>query len=262
MDYLEFFAEEEAAEPQLQPALEDVAVSGSEAANRQQQLVAVSGHQKKTPKRGKTFFFSRGTGIERKAWNQNMLLRRAQKKYIKNEADVLAFLQTIQKKSSRTPAMRLKTTKKGNLFSSKGLVKLAQCKVSSKGNRFSMKFSLHEFLTVSFGQDLTKGKRIQQRNATALAFNMSPQTVSCMRAVAFGATMARQANLLARLYLMCKSLQPEVVCLREAWDETSQRITVNDDRGAFQIMVVKHTLLILWNTSGDKPCVVKLHVAT
>ena len=48
--------------------------------------------------------------------------------------------------------------------------------------------------------------------------------------------MARQYHLLARILMMCKGNPPQVVGLREAWDETGQIITVNRDRGAWADM--------------------------
>ena len=74
--------------------------------------------------------------------------------------------------------------------------------------------------------------------------------------------MARQYHLLARILMMCKGNPPQVVGLREAWDETGQIITVNRDRGAWQICVVRHTLLLLWSDSDDDRKVIKVPVAT
>ena len=136
---------------------------------------------------------------------------------------------------------------------------MTHCKLTACGNRFSSKWSLNDFLVAAFGDDHVRGKRIQQRNSAALALGMSSSTLSYMRTVAFGAVLARQSSLLARIYLMCKSCRPLVACLREAWDETAQLVTVNNDKGSWQLMVLKHTLLLIWQSSNG-PSMVRIPV--
>ena len=136
---------------------------------------------------------------------------------------------------------------------------MAFLKVKTRGNRHTLRWSLEDFLTASFG-DWGKG-RVQGRNAQAAAMHMSVGTVSYMRAVTCGAALARQSNLLARLYLLCKMNPPLVVGLREAWDETSQKLVVLQEKGEWQVMVVKHTLVILWeSTDGGAPSLLKIPV--
>ena len=138
---------------------------------------------------------------------------------------------------------------------------MAFLKVSSGGNRHQMKCSLQDFLTASFGDDCRKGQRLKGQRPQALSMHLSHQTISRMRAVTLGAVMARQSNLLARVYLLCKMTKPLVVGLREAFDETSQKLICKDEYGEWTVMVVKHTLLILWVTSSG-PCMVKVPVVT
>lgn len=211
------------------------------------------------------FYNSRGTAIERKAWNLDMQLHRAKKKAVRNENDILNLLATFKRRSATDGTVmvhRTKSKKRGNLFSRAGLVKVSCLKVASRGNRFVSKWAMSDFLSVSFGHDTAKGRRIMSRNSQALAMQMAPSTVATMRAVTAGATMARQYHLPARILMMCKGNPPQVVGLREAWDETGQIITVNRDRGAWQICVVRHTLLLLWSDSDDDRKVIKVPVAT
>lgn len=132
------------------------------------------------------------------------------------------------------------------MFTRAGLVKVSYWKLKTGGNRFASKWAMSDFLQTSFRYDVVKGKRISARNSQALAINMAPSTVATMRAVTAGAVMARQFNLLARIYLLCKANRPLVVGLRDAFDETSQLISVNGDCASWQICVVCHTLLVLF----------------
>ena len=64
--------------------------------------------------------------------------------------------------------------------------KVGCLKVASRGNRFVSKWAMSDFLSVSFGHDIAKGRRIMSRNSQALAMQMAPSTVATMRAVTAG----------------------------------------------------------------------------
>ena len=216
-------------------------------------LFKISGPSNKKGKKrvGKAFYFSRGPVADRKAWNLDMQLRKSIARQSKGQSDLLDLLTRLRAKS-KSAAIQIKRTKKGKLFTKSGLVNAAFLKVKTKGNRFELKCPLQDFLIASFGEDETRGKRIEGRNAQALSQKLAPSTISYMRTVTFGAVLARQANLLARIFLLCKSCAPLAVGLREAFDETQQKLVVKRHPGEFQVMVIKHTLLIFWESRSIK----------
>lgn len=165
-----------------------------------------------------------------------MQLCKAKKKLARSESDVVDLLTSLRRKATPS-SLVLRRTKKGHLFGKNGLVKLMQCRLNSRGNRHSSKFSFSTFLEASFGSDFKRGKRIQSRNATSLALHMSPTTVAYMRTITCGSVQAQQAGLLSRIFLMCKASRPCVVCHRVSFDETSQRIAVKGQIGEWQVMV-------------------------
>lgn len=216
-------------------------------------LFRISGPSSKTRKTKvrKAFYFSKGTVADRKAWNLDMQLRKSIARQSKSQSDILDLLTRLRVKS-KSAAVQIKRTKKGQLFTKSGLVRAAFLKVKTKGNRFELKCSLQDFLTASFGEDEARGKRIEGRNAQALSLKLAPSTISYMRTVTCGAVLARQANLLARIFLLCKSCAPVAAGLREAFDETQQKLVVKRHPGEFQVMVIKHTLLIFWESRSIK----------
>ena len=228
-------------------------------------VVVAAPAEEKVGRRKRAFYNSRGSNVERKAWNLDMQLRRAKKKAVRNENDILNVLAAFKKRSiidGTVVLHRTKSTKKGNLFSRAGLVKVSYLKMTVRGNRFASKWAMSDFLAVSFGQDTSKGKRILARNSQALAKQMAPSTVATMRAVTAGATMAKEFSFLARLLILCRANPPQVVGLREAFDETGQIITVSRERATWQICVVRHTLLLLWPETDGKRKIIKVPVAT
>ena len=229
---------------------------------RRQNLLELAGPNRSVKKRKKTFYFSRGTSKDRKAWNLDMQLKRSIARRLKAESDILGLLTSLKTKS-QSGAVKIRRTKKGALFSRSGLVRMAHLKVKSKGNRFESKWSLEDFLVASFGDDVSKGRRVQGLRSMALSLKMSPTTVSYMRCVTFGAIMARQSNLLARIFLMRRSNPPLAVGIREAFDETSQQVVVKEQPGSWEIMVVKHTLLIVWNApEGCEASILKVPIVS
>ena len=223
-------------------------------------LVKVSGPQYGKLKRKKVFYRSRGSKSDRLAWNLDMRLRFAEKRRKNTEQDIVTLLASLASKTT-CKSIKLRRTKRGHLFTKSGLVKMACLKIKAHGNRHELKCSLEDFLKASFGDDHRKGQRIRGLRAQALAMNLAPSTVSCMRAVTFGAVMARQSSLLARLYLLCRMTQPLVVGLREAFDETSQKLVCKGELGEWTVMVLKHTLLILWLLPSG-PSMVKIPILT
>lgn len=273
MDYLDFF--EDVSDVGSSQQIEEATFQGPIATSHddgkcklalnvsspQHELVQLRGRGRQPIKKRKVWYYSKGSPKDRKGWNLDMQLRRSIARRLKQENDILGLLTSLQTRAN-TSSIRLERSKKGLLFSRSGLVKMAHLKIKSKGNRYEMKWGLQDFLIASFGDDTSKGKRVQGRNSTALHLKMDPSTVSYMRAVSFGAVMARQSATLARIYLLCKSTPPVAVGVREAFDETSQKLVVQGQPGEWQIMVLKKTLLIAWDSvQEDQACILKVPVA-
>lgn len=188
---------------------------------------------------------SRGTSADRAAWNLDMQLRKMQKKVLRCESDAVSLLTSLRRRSSTSSFFKV-CRGKGGLSNKSGLMKVIQCRLKTKGNRFGWKWAMEDFLHAAFGSDLAKGKRLQQRNAQALSGGMDGSTVAYMRAVVSGSVLSRQSHLLARLFLLCRENPPTVACVREAWDETGQSVVVQQERGVWQIIVVKRILVVAW----------------
>lgn len=279
MNFLDFFDEDEytedtgqqvicvadAPEPNLVPAGAGEAVEASVSAAGDSKLVEVGGPAPANPKVGrKRLYYSRGSAKDRSAWNLDMQLRKAEHRAIRSESQALTLLANLSKKSVPEATFKLSRTKRGALCTRNGLIKIMRCQFKTKGNRFGTKWGMDDFLRASFGCDSAKGKRIYQRNSQALASNMSGPTVAYMRAVVCGAIMARQSNMLARVFLMCRQNPPLAAGLREAWDETGQVVVVDGQKGNWQIIVVKHFLLLTWPPadSANEPTMICIPIVT
>lgn len=270
-DFLQYFDEPETdqqaagqvsqEEDQLQLVQHNQNVFKVQVSSDARKLIKLTGRQRASKVTKKRFYYSRGSVKDRKAWNLDMQLKRSIASRLRAESDIMALLTSLRVKT-QSSSIQIRKTKKGQLFTKSGLIRIAELRVKTKGNRFELKYSLQDFLTASFGDDTVSGRRAQGRNAQALASKISPRTISYMRAVTFGAIMARQCNLLARIFLLCKMNPPLVVGVRDAWDETSQKMVVKGEHGEFQVMVVKKSLLILWESEhGARPHILKLPVA-
>ena len=204
---------------------------------------------------------SRGTELERKNWNLRMQVLRARAKHIRTESSLLALLSGLKKRSHSDSAIRLHKRRSGDILSKQGLVKMSFLKAQGRGNRYCMKYSMSDFLLASFGNDYKAGRRIVSRNCQALAMQAPPSIVAAMRAVSAGAVFSKQASCLAKLYLLCKRYPPLACGLREAFDETSQLITVSGEKGAWQLIVLKHALTIVWpGSDGGPPQIMNLPI--
>ena len=199
--------------------------------------------------------YSKGTKEERTNWSLRLQLKKAEKKLALNECSVLELLTSLQKRSQHGDGMRLRILRRGRLFSKRGLINAAAVKASGKGNRFVSSYSMTDFLETSFGK-LSNKKRIKQRNALAVSSEMGPRTVSTMQMTVACAVMARQARILANLYKLCKKNPPTVFAMREAFDETGHKVTVNlgfgNETAVSQICVVHHYLVICWLIGGEQ----------
>ena len=273
MDYLDFFDDEEHRSPNQNAAgmnsdalaLVPVPVTCPvESLGHQDgglNLVTVEGRARR-PKRNRpnqqplknVGFNSKGSLLERKAWGLAMTVHRMKKKQMKSEQDFVEVLSRLQKRSKTDPSIRLVRDGQGNVVRKGGLVKQMIVHMKSTGNRHVSKWGVGDFLTCAFGADQKQGKRIKAQTSQALAIGMHRTTVCYMRAVVAGAVLARQSNLLARIYLLCKAQPPICACLREGFDETSQLITVKGEKGAWQVCVVRHTLVIIWPPATGENC--------
>lgn len=192
--------------------------------------------------------FSRGSRLERQSWNLLMRAKRAEKNKFKTENQAVELLTTLQRMSSRQSRYKIRRTKRGSLFT-KDCVQVS-CLKTSRGNRFQSTHSVSDFLAGAFGTDKLKGKVIANQSAAALSLQVSPSTLAYMRAVVCGSIISRQCGMLGQIFLLCKREKPMVVGLREAFDETSQLVSVKKEKGAWQIIVLRHTLLIVWPGPG------------
>ena len=263
--YLDFF-DDEPAEPDQVVEPDQVAVapvSGSQVCRFQprekRHLVEIVGKKVKAAARKfKRFYNSRGCASDRKAWNLDMQWRKAKKQLQQNESDALDLLASLQKRSGREACLKVARTNKGHLFRRSRLVKVMQCKFTAKGNQHGTAWHMRDFLAASFGRS-SKG-RIFSLRGQALAESMSPATVAYMRVVSCGAVLARQAHLLARIFLMCRSNPPTVVGIRDAWDETGQELMVQGEQGVWQVIAASHTLIMGWPGTATTPMLVEVPV--
>lgn len=258
MDYLDIFDQELDIEAVVQPApveaiVQPAVISAQPIASserKEDQAVQVVGPKPRcrVASKGAVGLHSRGEVHERKAWSLSLHLAKAKKKQIRTEMDVLKMLCSLRKVSKSDKAIQIRRDRSGSIVRKDSLVKMSYLK-SSGGNRYSMKYSMADFLEATFGKDRKRGKRIMGCNATGLSMGISPSYIAAMRCVVAGSVLAKQSNTLAKLYCLCNREKPVVVALRECFDETSQLICVNNTKGAWQIVVLKHTLVIVWSGS-------------
>lgn len=206
---------------------------------------------------------SRGSAVERRAWNMAMQIHRSKIKQAKTEQDVIDLLTSLQKRARSDSGIKMVRGQRGGLFTKGGLIRHSVCRMKSKGNRFTSRWSMSDFLIAAFGADRKRGKRIKARASAALSLGAAPSTLSYMRSVVAGSVLARQASVLARIYLLTKMQKPLVTCLREGFDETSQIITVKGEVGSWQVCVVRHSLFVAWPPScpGEAPRLLKMQIA-
>ena len=262
MDYLDLFRDPPAellaeSDAVVAPARQAVAAVAVATASSSSQYVSVTGPARPSRQRFKTKprFNSKGNRLERKNWNLHMQVRRAYKKQVQTENDAVQMLTMLQRQSRLTGDVTIHRRKGGSIFNKKRLVQITCLKVP-KGNQHTRRYSMSDFLQCSFGAHFQRGKRLMSRDHQATALGMAPSTVAYMRTVVSGCIMARQSGLLGRLLLLCKSERPLCVALRESFDETVQTVTVNQTKGGYQIIVLKHTLLISWGSRSIKLSVV------
>lgn len=193
-----------------------------------------------------------------------MQIHRQRHREVRSENQFLSILGQLQKRSKSDAGIHIVRGRAGNLVRKNGLMLVKNTKCQIKGNQHTYKWAMSDFLTCAFGCDRKHGKRIKSQAGQALALGMSPATVCYMRAIVAGAVLARQANMLARLYLLCRQQQPLVTSLREGFDETSQMITVRGEKGSWQVCVVRHTLVIIFPPSDGQtqPRLMKVPVVT
>lgn len=193
--------------------------------------------------------YSKGTPEERAAWSLKLQMRKMEKKIKLNECGVLELLLSMQSQTRLSSGFKLRISRRGSLFTPKGLVNASCVKASHRGNRFVTSFSMTDFLEMSFGK-LSAKKRIKQHNAQALAAEVSPSSLSTIQTTVACAIMARQARILANLFKLCKQCPPTVFALREAFDETGHHVTVNygygNEKTVSQICVIHHFMLLSW----------------
>ena len=270
MDYLEFFddvlegglVERRQAELPLEPPPQEEVPLQMQGAGGDK-LITVGGAGQRPPAPRPLAGMklnSRGSALERKTWNLAMQIHKQRARAIKTENDVLALLCGLQKRCRTDTAIHLIRTRKGNLFRKNGSLMQSTVHLRSRGNQHSSKWGVSDFLTCAFGADRKHGKRIKSQASQALSLGMAPSTVCYMRAVVAGAVLSRQANMLARIYILCKSQKPMVACLREAFDETSQIIKVQDEKAGWQVCVVRHTMVLVW--PGVEPQILHVPIAT
>ncbi len=193
--------------------------------------------------------YSKGTPDERAAWSLRLQAKKLEKKIRLSECGVLELLTSLGRVGKLTSGLKISCSKRGALFSQKGLVTKSIVKASTKGNRFVSTYTMTDFLETSFGK-LTSRQRIKQRNAQAIASEMARGTVTTMQTAVACAVMARQARMLANIYKLCRTSPPTVYALREAFDETGQSVTVNfgfgNEKTVSQICVIHHYMLLCW----------------
>ena len=153
---------------------------------------------------------SKGTPLERHAWQLAMRVKKLQKQKARSEQEVFALLSSLERKSSTESKVRVHRTKRGKVVSRHGLVKVSFIKQRTTGNQRIQRWSMRDFLIAAFGCDRRRGRRIAGRNAQAVALGMDPSTVAYFRSVSAGAVLARQSCLLARLYILCQREKPWV----------------------------------------------------
>ena len=239
MDYLELFEDVDSAlhagegestsalavaEGESTSALVPVAASSVQRMD-DGRLVQVVGLGQARKNKGAAGLNSRGTADERKQWSLRLHLAKARKARYRDELYTLDLLSSLQRVSKSDRKIRIKRDRQGKIVGSQGLIKTASS------------------FKLLFGNDRKSGKRIVGRNAQGLAMGASPSTVASMRAVCMGAIMAKQANTLAKIYRLCLKQRPQVAAIRQAWDETSQVITVKGAKGSWQVIVVKQSLV-------------------
>lgn len=250
LDNLDIFDEGESEEPiELQPEVQVQQCAPQEQLvaqpNKGCQYVAVKGHSRNVRKGKALGVNPRGSFAERRAWNLHMQVKKAQKRMLVCETDALEMLHSLQTRSRER--VQIQKGKKGNLFSKKRLVQISYLKAPS-GNRFVYKYSMSDFLECSFGVDTKHAKRLTARNHQALAMNAAPSTIAYMRTVVCGSVLSRQCGLLGQLLALCRANPPTAVGLRESFDETVQIVTVNQQKGGYQVCVLRHTLIIAWGS--------------
>ena len=98
---------------------------------------------------------------------------------------------------------------------------------------------------------------------TYVSLRLLPLFAICGRsyAIVAGWVLARQANMLARLYLLCKQ-QPLLASLREGFDETSQTITVHNKQEVSRWALFGTLVIIFPSSDGPQPRLMKVPVAT
>ena len=155
----------------------------------------VVGKEPKPPhklKRSATYKMnSRGTGAQRGAWSTRLHLLKARKAAWQNEVNVLRFLQMLEKHNRPSNLAKIKLFRRGKVFNKKGMVNASLMRFHNHSNRFSSSFSMSDFLRAAFGEaeqrlKSLRGKRLRSRTAAAVALQISPGTITCMRYVVAG----------------------------------------------------------------------------
>lgn len=261
VDYLDIFDEgpEDVAEVATRRIQQD---SLRPEAPLAEPLVKIAGCTKRSCPPKRIGVNSRGSKSERDTWNLRMQVARLKKQKAKTETDLINMLVKLRKRSKRESGIKIYRQKRGGLFTKHGLVKISFLKTKSSGHEnVTTKYSMGDFLEASFGSQNNKGKRILSASSQGLALGISGEWVAMMRSLVAGSVFAKQANRLAKLYVLAKRNPPLVVGLREAFDETAQLISVSKEKGSWQIIVLKQKLTIVWpGESSGGPIVVSMPI--
>ena len=184
---------------------------------------------------------------------------KAKKKVFTTESSVLEALIELQKKQKTGKnnvtfnVKRLRRRDSKSQICKRSLVLQAKLK-SGSGNQHCRRFSMTDFLEVSFGEKDTK-KHFHVASNIAKHFNMSAGMVNLMRTTVAASIVTKQIKVAARIFALCKAKPPTTVSVRHAWDETAQDIQVkllgqSASRSAWKVMVQKLSILIFWEKTS------------
>ena len=196
--------------------------------------------------------YSKGTPEERAAWSLKLQMRKMEKKVKLNECGVLELLLSMQSQSRLSSGFKLRISKRGSLFTPKGLVNATCVKATHRGNRFVTSFNMTDFLEMSFGKLSAKksnvmSKQLQQRSVH-LRFRQFKQLLLAPSWRVKPACLRICSNFASNLHPQC------LFALREAFDETGHHVTVNfgfgNEKTVSQICVIHHFMLLSWVNGG------------
>ena len=113
---------------------------------------------------------------------------------------------SLLRRSNHEGVNKIRLFRRDRLVNKHGVLSISVLKLRASRSRFSSSYSL------------------------AVAMQASAATVSTMRLVVAGASMAKQAHMLARIYTKCLAQPPLFAGIRTCFDETSHEVVAGSNQ--------------------------------